>query len=85
MNAEVVLKRPGHNRFRVRIHDVSTHGCKVEFIDRPNLDEQVWLKFDQLEAISAHVCWVDGPSVGLEFINPIHPAVLDMLLKRLQA
>ena len=81
--AEVVLKRTGNPKFRVKIHDVSTHGCRVEFIDRPRLDEKVWLKFDGLEALSANVCWVEGPDAGVEFERPIHPAVFDLLLKRL--
>lgn len=83
LSAEVVLKRTGHPKFKVTIRDVSTHGCKIEFVDRPRLDEQVWLKFDGVEAISAIVCWIEGPAAGVEFSRPIHPAVFEMLLKRL--
>ena len=48
------------------------------------LDERVWIKFDQLNAIEAMVCWTTGFNVGLEFERPIHQAVFEMLLVRLK-
>jgi len=83
MSAEVTLRRPGQTSYRVRIMDVSPHGCKAEFVERPKLDELVWLKFEGLDALEAIVCWVGGFEVGLEFQKPIHPAVFEMLVSRL--
>jgi hypothetical protein len=85
LSAEVSLKRSGYGRSTVRIHDLSPHGCKVDFIDRPRLDEKVSVKIKGLEVLSAMVCWVELSTVGLEFDKPIHPAVFDMLVKRLSA
>jgi len=81
--AEVSLRRSGQHNYRASVHDISEHGCKVEFIERPKLDETVWVKFDGLEAIEATVCWIDNRAVGLEFNRPVYPAVFDVLLKRL--
>lgn len=81
--AEVMLRRAGHRGYRVRIFDVSPHGCKAEFVERPELEEHVWVKFDGLDSIEAAVCWVRGFDVGLEFENPIHPAVFSMVVARL--
>lgn len=83
LNAEVILRRAGQNNYRVRIYDVSPHGCKIEFVERPKLDELVWVKFKDLEALEAFVCWVKGFAAGVEFQRPIHPAVFQMLLDRL--
>lgn len=84
ITAEVTLRRSARSGYRVKIIDVSVHGCRAEFVDRPKLDELVWIKFDDLQSIGATVCWVRGFEVGLEFERPIHPAVLEMIVQRLR-
>ena len=64
MDASVSLRRPGQLNYRVRIFDSSLHGCRVEFVERPSLEEQLWVKFDGLQPIEAEVCWIDGFMVG---------------------
>ena len=81
--AEVSLRRSGQKNYRANVYDISQHGCKVEFVERPALDEMVWIKFEGLEAIEALVCWVDDFAAGLEFQRPVHPAVFEVLLERL--
>ncbi|HEX6218838.1 MAG TPA: PilZ domain-containing protein [Sphingomicrobium sp.] len=83
LTAEVSLRRPGRPTFKVRVCDVSTHGCRSEFVDRPNEGETVFVKFDGLEAIEAVARWIEPPLTGLSFLRPIHPAVFQMLLARL--
>lgn len=70
--------------YRVRVYDASTHGCKLEFVERPRIDERVWVKFDGLDAIESAVCWVDGFVVGVEFVRPMYPPVFDALVSRLR-
>ena len=81
--AEVELRRAGKLHFRVRLYDLCPNGCKAEFIDRPEVGEQVWIKFDGMEALEAHVRWIAGSGAGLKFARPIYTAVFDMLLARL--
>lgn len=83
LDAEVSLRRSGQTNYRANVHDVSQQGCKVEFVERPKLDEIVWVKFEGLEALEAMVCWIDGFAVGLEFKRPVHPAVFEVLMQRL--
>ena len=83
LTAQLSLRRVGRKNYRARVFDVSPKGCKVEFVERPRLDELVWVKFDWLEAIEAEVCWVDGFFGGLKFLRPIYPAVFELLLTRL--
>lgn len=85
LEAEVSLRRSGHTNYRANVHDVSQEGCKVEFVERPLLDETVWVKFEGLESLEAMVCWIDGFAAGLEFQRPVHPAVFKVLLERLAA
>ena len=83
LNAEVALRRSGQLNYRVRVFDASPHGCRLEFVERPQLEERVWVKFDQLDAIEGIVCWVDGFRAGVEFAKPMHQAVFDSLAARL--
>ena len=84
MNAEVALRRASQLNYRVRAYDLSQHGCRLEFVERPELDELVWVKFEGLNAIEGLVSWIDGFLVGIEFAQPIHPAVFDALVPRLR-
>jgi hypothetical protein len=83
VNAEVSLRRPGQNHYRVRAYDASPLGCKLEFVERPAPAERVWVKFDGLDALEGQVCWVDGFVVGVEFVRPMYAAVFDALVTRL--
>ena len=83
LDASVSLRRSGHLNYRVRIFDASLHGCRVEFVERPKVDEQLWVKFDGLQPLEAQVCWVEGFTVGVKFVQPIHPAVFDRLVSGL--
>ena len=85
LSQEVLLRRAGGFPFRVRIYDLSPQGCKVEFVERPQLAERIWIKIDGLEALQCFVCWIHGVTTGLEFERPIHPAVFEDLLGRMNA
>jgi len=83
LSAEVALRRSCQLNFRTSVFDLSQHGCRIQFVERPGLEERVWVKFDGLEALEAQVCWVDGLKAGLAFAMPIHAAVFAQLLARL--
>jgi hypothetical protein len=84
LTAEVVMRRTGRFNHMVSIDDLSREGCKLVFLERPELDERVWVKFDGLESLEANVCWVSEASVGIEFSRPIHPAVFELLVQRVR-
>jgi len=84
LQAEVLLRRSGQRHYRVDVHDASPEGCRLEFVERPRLDETVWVKFDGMDSIEANVCWIKGHDVGVEYARPIHPAVFDTLVRRLK-
>jgi hypothetical protein len=84
LDAEVTLRRSGQHQYRVRVYDASPLGCRIEFVERPALEERVWIKFDGLDAIEALVCWIDGFVVGVEFARAFYPSVFDALVARLR-
>ena len=81
--AQVKLRRRGSHNFLVHAFDLSPEGCKLEFLERPELDETVWVKFEGLEPLQASVCWLEDLCVGVEFTRPIHSAVYKLLVDRL--
>ena len=83
VNVEVVQRRPGQPKYRVRMVDISRHGCKVETVERLGVGDHLWIKFQSLEAIHAQVCWIDKFQSGLKYLHPLHPAVFELLMKRL--
>lgn len=80
---EVTLRRAGKLSFKVHVYDLSPDGCKAEFVERPELNEQVWIKFDGIETLEATTRWIAGSKTGLKFARTIHPAVFDLLVARL--
>lgn len=84
VGAAVSLRRSGKIAYHVTVLDVSSYGCKVEFVDRPGIDEHVWLRFPGLDPVEGQVCWIEPPYAGISFVNLIHPAVFDLLLTRLR-
>ena len=80
---EVAVRAPGHDSYQVRILDLSTDGCRMELVEQPKVGDLMMVKFEGIEVMDADVCWVEGHTAGLKFDRPIHPAVLDLLVKRL--
>lgn len=76
------LRQRGASGVSVQILDLSTHGFRAS----THLDLQkgadVWLKLPGLEALHARVAWMDGYLVGCEFLRPLHPAVLQMMVTK---
>ena len=83
VDAEVIVRRLRDHKFRVRVYDISRHGCRVDFLTRPLVDDRAWVKLDGIESLEATVCWVNGFTAGMEFDKPIHPAVFDRLMGKL--
>ena len=83
LDAEVSLRRPGQQPYRVRVYDASPHGCRIECVERPSVGDRLWVKFERVDAIESKVCWVDGFVAGVEFARPIYPAVFEALISQL--
>ncbi len=83
LDAEVGIRRASEKIRMAQLRDLSTHGCSVELVAKVNLDEIIWVKFSGIEALQGSVCWVKEYICGIEFDMPLHPAVTDMLARRL--
>jgi len=76
------LRQRGAAAISVHIRDLSTHGFRVETHLGLAIGTPVWLRLPGLEASLAHVMWADGYLVGCAFDRPLHPAVLELIVRR---
>ena len=77
-----VRRIPGVN-FEVALDNVSSGGCRIEMIEECQVGEDVIARLPDLEPLGARVRWTMGPTAGVQFARPIHPAVFGSLLERL--
>ena len=68
------------SRVKVRVIDMSTHGCRVECTTNVEDDSWVWLGIAGLETQFCRVVWHHQEYVGLEFEKPLSDAVFDRML-----
>ena len=70
-------------RHRVVISDLSVSGCAIVSAGHPLAPGAAYgLKIDGLETLGSTAAWSDGHAAGLEFENPLHPAVSDHVAAR---
>ena len=81
--SDVTVRRLGGFNFQVAMSNVSAGGCNVELIEAGETGDSAIARFPQLEPLGSRICWTRGPTTGLEFATPIHPAVFDLLVSRL--
>lgn len=76
------LRQRGASGVSVSILDLSTHGYRASthLMLEPGAD--LWLKLPGLEPKHSRVAWTDGHLIGCAFAEPLHPAVLDMVVRR---
>lgn len=83
LRADIEFRRQGEHRWRVNILDFSPEGCRMEVPVKVDRDDTVWISLPSIESIQGTICWVKEWEVGVEFANPLHPAVFDMVRDRM--
>jgi hypothetical protein len=72
----------GGRGFAAHVADLSTHGCRVRGAGSPLVGSYSWITLPTLESRYARIAWCDGAAAGLDFAEPLHPAVAEMLVQR---
>ncbi|HEX8667790.1 MAG TPA: PilZ domain-containing protein [Allosphingosinicella sp.] len=75
------LRQRGAHSVTVQIIDLSTHGFRAATHLSLIEGSDVWLKLPGLESLHARVVWMRGHLLGCEFVRPLHPAVMDMIVR----
>ena len=69
-------------RFDVEVLNFSRFGCAIKSALSPTAGAYCWLTIPTLQSWYAKVAWQDGNRVGLDFAEPFHRAVADMIVGR---
>ena len=76
------LRQRGASGVSVQIADLSTNGFRVATHLELQPGTDVWLRLPGLEPCHARAVWSRGHYVGCEFVRPLHPAVLQMVVSK---
>lgn len=76
------LKCSRGSRNAVAITDISVDGCAVAIGPQGVAEGRGYgIKIGGLETLGAELRWVGGREAGLQFDRPLHPAVLDHIVR----
>ena len=76
------LRQRGGSGVSIQIVDLSVDGFRATTHLQLERGTDVWLRLPGLEAYQARVRWTKGNFIGCAFERPLHPAVLDMIVKQ---
>jgi hypothetical protein len=75
------LRQRGAHAVTIQIVDLSTDGFRAATHLELFPGSDVWLKLPGLESLHSRVVWMHGHMLGCQFVRPLHPAVLDMIVR----
>jgi hypothetical protein len=70
------------HRFGVQVANLSTHGCRIAGSGHLVAGTYSWIVLPTLESWYARVAWCSGGAAGLDFADPLHKTVADMIIAR---
>ena len=76
------LRQRGGTGVAIQILDLSVDGFRASTHLQLAKGTDVWLRLPGLEAYQARVMWAKGNFIGCAFERPLHPAVLEMIVKK---
>jgi hypothetical protein len=76
------LRQRGASGVSVLVTDLSIHGFRASTHLALQNGADVWLRLPGLEPCHATVAWSKGQYIGCKFERPLHPAVLDMIVRK---
>jgi hypothetical protein len=75
------FRETGSGAFEVELSDISPLGFRMVTFGRPTIGTHIWVKLPGLRSLEAVVRHGDGNMHGCEFVQPLHPAVSDHLIR----
>ena len=68
-------------RFDISIKDLSEYGCQFyDIVGRLEVGDAITLRIGQIGPLHAKVRWIEKRQAGVEFDQPLYPAVLDHII-----
>lgn len=77
----VRVRRPGETWFKSYITDVSEVGFRLKSFMKLTTDDDLWIMLPGFEGRRARVLWSRAHESGCVFDRPLHPAILDHIIR----
>lgn len=77
----VKVRRPGETWFRSHVTDLSVTGFRLQSFMKLMAGDSLWIMLRGFEGRRAEVLWSHGHEAGCQFDRPLHPAILDHIVK----
>ena len=76
------LRERGRVRCDVEVLNLSTAGCAIHSSRPVRVGDHSWIMLPTLESWDARIAWSKSGLCGLDFTEPLHPAVAEMIIRR---
>ena len=63
--------------FQAELSEFSANGCRINTSEPIATDDHLLIKLPELEGWPGRVVWSSCEAIGLEFLQPLHPAVVE--------
>lgn len=77
----VKVRRPGEPWFVSRVADMSVTGFRLQSFMKLIVGSYLWIMLPGFEARRAQILWTRAHESGCAFEHPLHPAILDHVVK----
>ncbi len=77
----VKVRRPGETWFKSRVADLSVTGFRLQSFMKLAAGDSLWVMLPGFEGRRAHILWTRGHEAGCQFERPLHPAILDHIVR----
>lgn len=82
LSATATAREIGNKTFGVTLIDLSTDGFQLETFADLSRVERIWIRLPGLALRAADIVWKGRERAGGNFDEPLHPAVVRMLVER---
>ena len=77
----VKVRRPSENWSKSRVADLSVTGFRLQSFMKLTAGDYLWVMFPGFEGRRAQILWTRGHEAGCQFERPLHPAILDHIVR----
>ena len=77
---DITVRKRGRSAFAGSTADLTPYGARISGAGRFDPDSEMWLRLPGLESQTVRVIWLQGGTIGVAFVQPLHPAVFARFL-----
>ncbi|WP_033919958.1 PilZ domain-containing protein [Sphingomonas sp. 37zxx] len=77
LSAPARVSEPYYGQHAVELLDISPSGARIATFRQFQVDQNIYLTIDTMQAIKCDVRWVVPGEIGVSFCNRLHPSVVD--------